>query len=127
MRYSATRAALTALLVLTAAEVAAEQTPKPDAAQAEDSMTAAVEREGSFERLDQDDDGQLDREELVDFGLAETNTGSPVGEPDRTARLMERFDRDKDGAVSKEEFEQGPAGPPKATRESFEPDSAPGG
>lgn len=130
MRYSATLAALMALMalmVLIPAEVAAEQTPTPDAAQAEDSMTGAAEREGSVERLDQDDDGQLDREELADFGIAETNTRSPVGEPDRAARLMERFDRDKDGAVSKEEFEQGPAGPPKATRESFEPDFAPGG
>lgn len=59
-----------------------------------------------FDRLDTDEDGSLDEEELAHYGVSEVGTDAPTGEPDRVDRLLERFDRNKDGVVSRDEFEQ---------------------
>lgn len=56
-------------------------------------------RASQFERLDRNDDGYLDRADLPRF----------VRDPERILARVAPFDRDGDGAVSRIEYNRGPA------------------
>lgn len=79
----------------------------------------------TFDRLDRDRDDQLDVEEIGDYGVSETDTDAPTGEPDRRERMLEQFDKNNDGVISRGEFYEGWEGPPKETRGGFEAEDSP--
>lgn len=74
----------------------------------EDLGVGPIAGNATFERLDDDDNGVLSEEELMDYGVpsAGPSEWKTMREDDRAAEMMQMLDTNGDGVVSPMEMEQ---------------------